>query len=430
MLERSAVQAFGTSEYALRLFPFLCGVISLLLFYRVAERFVAPKAVPIALGLFAILNPLIYYSSEVKQYSSDVAIALLLLLAAIYYESCELTSWRVALFGLLGAASIWFSHPSILILAGLGLSLTSFCIARRRWARIARLSAVYSLWTLSLALCYLISLRYLSNNKFFQYYWDFGFVPYPPVSRAAVSWFMNTFLEVFRNPGGLEVPGIGALAFLVGCLSMFSNKKEKLFILVSPIFVTLLAAGFHKYPFANRLVLFIVPLLVLFIAEGVHQIWSKTANETSIIGMCLIGLLFFQPFFLSSYRLIKPRMREEIKPVMNYVKDHEQEGDVLYVHWRAGPAFRYYTRRFNLSKTTIIQGSYTEDRWEKYEKDLDQLCGYRRVWVLFAGTTSVSSHEEKLFLYFLDKRGARLDSFRDEGAVVHLYDLDKSSGNW
>src|ERR1700676_670623 len=46
MLERFAVQVWGTSEYALRFLPFLCGLISLLLFHRMAKLSVTARAVP------------------------------------------------------------------------------------------------------------------------------------------------------------------------------------------------------------------------------------------------------------------------------------------------------------------------------------------------------------------------------------------------
>ena len=135
MLERTAFHLFGPGEYALRLFPFLSGMISLLLFYRLAKQSLPSRAVPIALGLFATAAPLIYYSSEVKQYSGDVAIALLLWSAAIYYASCKLTLGRVAVFGVLGAVSIWFSHPATFVLAGIGVSLILFCPPEDRWAQ-------------------------------------------------------------------------------------------------------------------------------------------------------------------------------------------------------------------------------------------------------------------------------------------------------
>jgi hypothetical protein len=426
ILERLAVRLFGNSEYALRLFPFLCGIISLPLFYRMAKLYVAPKAGPIALGLFASSGPLIYYSSEAKQYSSDVVIALSLFSAAIHYQSSKLTPWRVAVFGSLGAASIWFSHPSLFILAGIGASLTLFCLVGKRWARIGGLAIVYSAWALSFAACYFVSLRSLSNNKFLLHYWDAAFVPSPLLSVSAVEWFVDSFFGTFQSPVGLELSGIAALSFLVGCISMFSNKREKLFVLMSPILLTLLAAGFHKYPFRGRLLLFIVPALLLFIAEGAEQIRCKSGGEAPIVGACLIGLLFFHPLLFASYHLVKPSTREEIKPVMNHIKEHEHEGDVLYVYHGAMPAFRYYAPRFYLSKMNLVWGISSEDDWENYEKDIDQLRGDRRVWLLFSHShTDTGVDEEKLFMYLLHMRGTRLDYFKSVGAAVYLYDLDE-----
>jgi hypothetical protein len=438
MLEKAAVRVLGSSEYGLRFFPLLCGVISLLLFYRLAKLSISPKAVPIALGLFALSGPLIYYSSEVKQYSSDVAVAVLLLCAAIYYESREVNRWAVVAFGLLGAASIWFSHPSAFVSAGVGLSLALFCLAQRGWPRLAGFLVVFSMWALSFVACYGISLRQLSNDKNLLSYWSFGFVPSPLLSLVAVKWFIDTFFGIFRNPAGLELSGIAALTFLVGCSSMFSKRAEKSFILMSPLIPTLIAAGLHKYPFSGRLLLFIVPILLLFIAEGAEQIWSKTKDDAPIIGACLIGLLFLQTLLFSTYHLIKPsagelppgiaHTREEIKPVMKYIENHRDEGDVLYVYLTAEPAFRYYAPRYSLSNVDLIPGS--SNNWEDYEKELNQLRGYRRVWLLFSHIdTDAGVNEEGLFVYFANKRGTRLDYFQSLGAAAFLYDLDQPNAS-
>ena len=434
MLEKAAVRVLGSGEYGLRFFPLLCGVISLLLFYRLARLSISPKAVPIALGLFALSGPLIYYSSEAKQYSSDVAVAVLLLCAAIYYESCRAGRSAVATFGLLSAASIWFSHPSAFVSAGVAMSLTLFCLAGRRWSRLVSVSIVFLLWALSFVACYVVSLRQLSNDNTLLNYWSFGFVPSPLLSLVAVKWFIDTFFGIFRNPAGLEFPGLAALTFLIGCSSMFSTKAEKSFILMSPVFPTLIAAGLHKYPFNGRLLLFIVPTLLLFIAEGAQQIWSKTKDEAAIIGACLIGLLFLHPLLFSTYHLIKPsagelppgiaHTREEIKPVIKYVENHRNEGDVLYVYSAAEPAFRYYAPRFSLSNLNLIHGS--SNNWEDYEKDLNQLRGHRRVWLLFSHShTAAGLDEEMFFLYLSNRSGTRLDSFQSEGAAVYLYDFDR-----
>jgi predicted membrane-bound mannosyltransferase len=82
LLERLAVNMFGQGELALRLVPLISGILSVFLFYRVALRFLTPLGARISMALFAISDTLIYYSAEVKQYSTDVAVALLVILAS------------------------------------------------------------------------------------------------------------------------------------------------------------------------------------------------------------------------------------------------------------------------------------------------------------------------------------------------------------
>jgi len=436
VLERSAVQLFGTSEYALRLFPLLCGLISLLLVHHIAKLSLSPKAIPIATGLFAVSGPLIYYASEVKPYCTDVAVTLLLLLVAIHYASCELTPWRTAAFALLGAVSIWFSYPSVFVLAGLGMSLASLSLLRKRWSRAGKLLIAFCFWGLSFAAYYLISLRYLVHNQIQQDYFAFGFIPYPSRPLVTVNWFIDTFFTIFRDPAGFELSGIAAFACVIGWSAMLASQRERLFLLLSPIMFTLMAAGLHKYPFAGRLLLFLVPVLILFIAEGASQIWRETSHHSSLIGGCLVGLLFLKPLLFSTYHLIKPsaeslsvgidHTREEIKPVLKYVEEHGQQGDILYVHAGSVPAFRYYESRFHLSKLRLIPSSpESVVSWEAYERDIDQLRGCHRVWVLLshAWNRATGVSEEKILLYFLDKRGTMLESLASSGAAVYLYDL-------
>jgi len=72
IIEKLFVEIFGNNEFALRLFPLIAGLVSLFLFLKLAKISISQKALPIALILFAVGDHLIYFSSEVKQYSSDV----------------------------------------------------------------------------------------------------------------------------------------------------------------------------------------------------------------------------------------------------------------------------------------------------------------------------------------------------------------------
>lgn len=426
MLEKIAVQLFNGSEYALRLFPFLSGIASMVLFYGVAKDFIRSKAVPIALCLFAISEPLIDYSSEVKQYSSDVFVVLLILyFVARNIQSKRLTVSHIIAFGALGAAVIWFSHPSVFILTGVGVSLVLFSVVRKDWTRIGRLSIAYSFWALSFTLCYLVSLDDLSNNKGLVDFWSSAFMPFPPSSLGDIRWFFNTFFEIFNYPVGLSLSGIAALAFLVGSVSIFLQKKEHFFILITPIPLVLLASGLHMYPFEGRLLLFLVPSLLLFIAEGAEQIRDKTWHNSPIIGITLICLLFLKPSYSASYSLIKPRTKEEVKPVISYLREHEQSGDVLYIYYSALPAYEFYSEILRVNKNHYIKGVSSRENWGNYIDDIEKLRGNKRVWLLFSHVcTWKGVNEEKLFLFYLDRIGTKMDTFKSVGASVYLYDLN------
>ena len=81
--QRALMSVLGTSRYASRLLPLACGLISLFLFARLARRILPRRPALIALVLFSFSDDLIYYSSELKPYSLDLAIGLAVSLAAV-----------------------------------------------------------------------------------------------------------------------------------------------------------------------------------------------------------------------------------------------------------------------------------------------------------------------------------------------------------
>lgn len=433
MAEKLMVQIFGSTEYVLRAFPCMAGVISLFLFYKVAQWFIGPKAVPIALGLFAISEKLIYYSAEVKQYSSDVAIALLLFVMAIYIQSKRLTAQRIVFFGVAGVIAIWFAFIATFVLVGLAVSQTILYVIKKEWIKIRQLTIIYLIWLLGfIAYSYIfisnVDVRSLIEAMRFRYH--FAIITFPPMSLGDIGRNLTVFFEIFRNPTGFYLYGIAAFVFLVGCISMFKEKKEKLLVLVSPLLITLLAALLLKYPLYRRSILFLVPFLLLFIAEGVMHVVDKTRLTSPAIGVILIGLLFCHPL-LSAHSLLKdPPTREEIKPVIKYIKDHKQKGDLIYVYYASRKAFQYYSKRYDLHDSNYIVGISSRDHWGNYREDLDKLRGIKRVWVLFSHAyIRKGVNEEKLFLFYLDSIGTQLDCFRDKGAAVYLYDLSKKAPN-
>ena len=94
--QRAIMSVFGVLKYAARLLPLACGLISVFLFARLARRLLAPRAALVALALFCFSDDLIYYASELKPYSLDLAIALAISLAALMrsHNRCRLAGRR------------------------------------------------------------------------------------------------------------------------------------------------------------------------------------------------------------------------------------------------------------------------------------------------------------------------------------------------
>ena len=439
MAEKLAVNFFGPSEYALRLFPLIAGILAMFVFYRVAAKLSDPAAVPLALGIFAILQPLVYFSSEAKQYSFDVFIAVAILLLAV--KIADITQFKfsqVLLYGLCGAVTVWFSHPAVFLLAGAALILVLDAYRKKR-ALPAQLIPVFSLWLVSFILCYLVSKRYLSAqvHDHLKEFWKDGFMPLVPKSFQDIKWYARTFFSTFKYPGGFDQPGLAAVAFLAGVVGYRSQRKTgSLGFLLMPIVLVLGASAFHLYPFNNRLILFILPLLILLIAEGAVTIKKAVERHNRFVSWSFLVLLFVTPALMSVYHVISPMSREEARPVIRYLQNHMQPTDVLYIYNGAQKAFDYYSlvERFDPVK---FPGVNSRDNARGYLNDLRKVEGRSRVWILFSHIWKSKNMDEREFiLNYLDEVGTRIEQFevRAVGTVgleagdvaVYLYDLSKS----
>jgi hypothetical protein len=265
-----------------RFVPFLFGIASMFLMWSVARRSVSPRAVPIALALFALDDWLIYYSCELKQYSAEVALALGALVLALPSDTgaavAPLSTTRrqslgLAIFGLVG---VWFSFPLAFSLAAVGSYGIIAAALRKDWRAAVWFGVISLAWAASFAVCFRLSHAILSKGDFLWRWWDFAFLPVPPWSRADIARDFWHLLNVFDSPAGVLTP-LGVLPsaflaaglFLIGCLSLASTHKAgRLYLLTAPIVFALLASGMHQYPFHGRLILFLAPSLHLLVAEG------------------------------------------------------------------------------------------------------------------------------------------------------------------
>lgn len=446
-----SINLFGNSDLVLRLFPFVSSIVALVLFYRVACHYISKHAVPIALSFFALSSSLLYYSSEFKQYSTDVLVCVCLLYLYHYIKTNPLDYKRLIILAFAGIFATLFSHPAAFVLAAIGGHLIISYALNKQWRQVFSVTGVSVIWLISFLGFYLLAMgggvESSPIGEYLVHLWQSwnSFMP-SPFSEAGLWWLIKNFVHMFRYPGEFELARVTAALFIIGFLAMFFEKRAKLLLLASPIVITLVISYFQRYPFHGRMILFLLPIFYLIVAEGIIQFKYSLTNYPKI-GIAITLILFFA---ILGSPLYQRHVSQELKPILNYVNTHKKENDAVYIYYWAEPAFRYYAKQygFDYSSCHIISDlpnteftkevdyfrrqhhvqkvPITETRcilgisenFRQSYADFKQLKQVGRIWLIF---THISDIEKGHFLDYLDTQGTQVQSFSDTRASTYLY---------
>lgn len=420
ILTKMATLVGGRHEMILRLAPFWAGLSSLPLIYILGKRLFDADSAKIALLLACVSGTLIYYSTEFKQYSIDVFVALLLYL--FFWDTCRsdsrLSTSKCVGMALLGVLAIWISHPACFILAGIGTVLFANALYKNRWQTATLLSCVGATWLVSFGILYFFSLKHLGAQESLIEFWQKSYMPLPPFSLQDLAWFPRVFHKIFAYPTDMFPPIVGMAVFCAGVFAAAHHEKQSLAILLTPIGFTLLASGLHRYPFHGRLLLFLVPVLLLLIARGLTYLWKWQKTHHAAILLSAIIIVF--PFFHTLKLLQNGPQREELRPVMRKVSRRTKPGDSIYVYYGARRAFAYYRPRCFSGEQSVTIGNSHRSKPEQYQAELDPLSSTGRVWILMS---HVHGAEYRLFRRYINDRANILESVEAPGARAILCDF-------
>jgi hypothetical protein len=456
LVEELASRALGFSEYALRFFPLLCGLVSIPLFVWLARRVLSPLAVPLAVLLFVVADGLIYYSSEVKPYEGDVAAAVGLLAAGtLLARDVRMSGARALVIAVGGLALIALSFAAVFMVAAIAGTLavrlafnwregfgSSVALAVLSWIVASIAIAIFGLTKVGQ-----IRESFEAGSGHFL-----GVTGSPLHAVNVMGTNVAAAIGFLQERPFSHLEKIALLCAVVGLLGLLRQNRTHLSMLVAPVPMLLAASAAHLYPISLRTELFLLPAIILLIAEGIAQL-VQWAPRSWRMGVALILALAVAagPVWVAGGRLIHPRTREEIKPVLAFVRDHWRTGDTIYVHYGAQYAFLFYeecdclrltghggqglwpiaaargrdqyARAVDPQSRYVLIGPYAGDDWLRYQSDLDRLAGRGRVWFLY---THFRDFEEESFIEdeligYLDKMGTRVDAIDRPRAHAYLY---------
>jgi uncharacterized membrane protein len=424
LLEKLSVHLLGNTERALRLLPLIMSLAALPLAYALARRELSRRAGLFALTIIAASEALVYYGSEAKQYSGDVACGLAILFCASIFRDTQRKWAAAALLFLVGAAGMALSHPALLFLIAAACWLYAEERKSQERTGIAPLVAISLFWCLEAAANYLLFLRPLSHSGVLRSFWANGFMPH---SLGALHWLIEMYIRWFTDPAKLAAVGIGEAITIVGAWRLFARSRRVFRLIVLPILVALLFSALGLFPFGGRMILFSIPLVAMLIGAGLESLWDLAGTEARVLAWAVTIVLFLPIFDVARTLLLHPPGRYEVRPVMESVARRAAPGDLIFLTGRTLPVFRYYSqyhpsRLLAAYRTLSIPDG--DDYWDRFAALMPQLSRNPRAWFLVSpGFSPRELPEEPLVRQSLARSGKLLERLDSGSATALLYEM-------
>ena len=388
---KACIQAFGNNELSVRLFPLLCSMATLVLFRRMAQRWLPAPFACLALAFVAFGAVFIDYATECKQYATDGFVALGLLEVAHAAGGRRLTTpWALALTGL-GAVAVWLSMPAVFVLAGIGCGWLARSIRAQDRQTTVRLFLVGAGWAASFLVYFFLLLKASTQLSNLQTFHREHFLAFPPRSLEELRLLLRQLQLIADRAIGKTVLALvlATVGFALGVWQAIKRREEPFWFFFFPIAACLTASAMHYYSLIPRLTLFFLPLVVVLVFQGLAQITAARLPRVVVLGLTVAVLAnqqqlrhLFTPFY-GDYA--------EVRSGLEYIAGHQRPGDVVFLNYNVSPIGRYYLHhrtpaiRLNAVVLQPLPPASLTDLSALIPADLQRLRGQGvgRVWLLY-----------------------------------------------
>ena len=334
---------FGFAEWSLKLYPLLCGIAAVWVLYKLLQRLIPADTTWYPLGLFAVTAIIVRYASEVKQYSPDVFITLLLLLLALKIDIKQYKPLKFfAIWSVVGALAIMSCMPAVFVLAGIGCYYGWDTLIRKDFKALFIVVASSMVWLGVFGAYFFLVLQEQANSEYLQNFHHYYFLFATPSSQA--EWNHNQYVFdalMYQFEGvGNYAHMINRFLLLAGFITLFIKNKARFFLLLVPLLSLLAAAATDKYSLMPRVALFILPMLMVVIGIGFARLFAVKNNVVKFLaiacGVYAIGCNMNR----YSEEVFK---YEEITEGLQYLKEKGFTDEFVGLYHSAVPAYKYYS---------------------------------------------------------------------------------------
>lgn len=448
-IQRLNTYLLGNSEMVLRLFPLMCGISSIFLFWNLCCKLTLTFWEKIGgFTCFAFNAPIIYYSVEAKQYETELMVTLLSFLA--YFRFRDKSDMKSAIWwGIYGATCLWFSFSSIFILTVIGIMQTWKVFRNRYWISWI-VTACF--WFVNFSVIYLYFISAGTKSQYLNNYWVDNFFPLLTHSSDIGIWAFNTTEQILDNPVGMAITLGGNFALfykllsillIIGGMFIFYRKSKQVFLLFTlPAVLVLMASALEKYPIYQRFILFYVPVLLLFLGTScgaIVQYLKTKVLRHFLLRYFVVGVLLFPLIFYSLYLIYKPSSIYnyfETREALLLIEKEYQSGDLVLIDNELTPIYGYYNQLRNLKMDIMAvadprsRAYSSESLPDPFTNQISKLKQYKRVWFMVRPTNILIEDVEvpaattlAFIPYTLNRIGTQLQEKNYVRTKLMLYQL-------
>jgi len=418
LVVKSMVSLLGNSEWVFRILPFLGGTIALFLAYLLVYRMVGLWPALLCVAQLSVSNEAIYYTNNFKPYSTDLAIALLLMLLA--YKSREGTTFWESFgkTGVLGIFAIWFSFPAVFVMAGIGTFWLMDLITNRKGRDVLGLAAVSICWLASFYLQYHFLSEQTENSGLIDF-WKRYFMPFPPRNWDDLYFFHEVLPSVFRNPLRTWHGVVSIYLFLGGIILIWCRHRTAFYLILIPLILNLVASGLNKYPFGDRMLFWgFINLMTPVAAFLVWLAYRKGRWQWMQYAVAvLIVLNLARPTAHAIKVLIDPEYASGMNHVFSCILEKNEPEDRFLVHSGANTTFFYYQKKLCFSPASVAISQI--DRPQSVVKAASEVTRLKgRTWLVFDEGKKIGDMDyEKILVETARQYGTLLYQYVDKGGA-------------
>ena len=335
-------EAFGMALIWVRFVPFVAGILALWVGLIVAKETLRTVGAQAFFLVLLAWSPLVvFYATELKQYSTD-ALAMTLALYVAHLMFRQRSAIRAAVLGFLAIIS---STAGVIVffLLALIVLVDGFAGQRLSGVRHAVMQnlTVLTAW-LSAALLHVLYTAVAGVDRvYMQEYWGArgGFAPQQITGLADAWWYVDRFSELLWltveatemvGPGMHEVRYLLLIAAAILVFGAIRNRSQQTWpsLLVAATGITAVVLSYVRlYPLSSRLAIYLIPALAWLMAYGVDYF----LNDSRRIALRSVGVVASVVVLGSVFVTVVGQFQTP------YVgKDMHAALQVITVHWQPG----------------------------------------------------------------------------------------------